>query len=170
MRCHGDYHFCGVAFGVKQRVLGRSVGYGVGLDEELASYPFGYRVLLDLDFGVLDAVEGLLLACGLCYTCGVFSVSVGTVRSEVVTYLFRFLRLGLWLGLRCRRLFSRVASGGYSPEKTATMAIGSPVATMLMVVAVWPLLHFTKFLPVFGVAVSVRVVPLATSVPLSMVS
>ena len=126
------YHFCGVALGVKQRVLGGSVGYGVCLDEELASYPFGYRVLLDLDFGVLDTVEGLLRACGLCDARGVLSVAVGAVRSEVVAYLFR-----LWLGFGLRLwLVTRVFAGDYSPAKTATMAIGSPVATTLIVAVV----------------------------------
>lgn len=160
-----------LALGVVERVLGRSV-CGRGRDDvELTSHPFGYGIILHFDLSVLVVSEGFLLTCGLCDARGVLSLSVGGIRSEVVTYLFGLLRLGLlWLGLWCRRLVSRVASGCYSPEKTATMAIGSPVATMLIVAEVWPLLHFTKFLPVFGVAVSVRVVPLATSVPLSMVS
>ena len=157
-----------LALGVVERVLGRSV-CGRGRDDvELTSHPFGYRVLLHFDLSVLVVSEGFLLTCGLCDARGVLSLSVGGIRSEVVTYLFR-LWLGLGFGLRLW-LVTRIFAGDYSPEKTATMAIGSPVATMLIVAEVWPLLHFTKFLPVFGVAVSVRVVPLATSVPLSMVS
>ena len=149
-----------LALGVVERVLGRSVCGRRRDDVELTSHPLGLGVRLHLGLGVLDTVEGLLLARCLDRSVAVLGLAVRAVRSEVVTYLFRFIRC----------LFSRLIPGGYSPEKTATMAIGSPVATMLMVVAVWPLLHFTNCLPVFGVAVSVRVVPLATSVPLSMVS
>jgi len=162
LRCRRDSYLNSglLALGVVERVLGRSVCGRRRDDVELTSHPLGLGVRLHLGLGVLDTVEGLLLARCLDRSVAVLGLAVRAVRSEVVTYLFRFIRC----------LFSRLIPGGYSPEKTATMAIGSPVATMLMVVAVWPLLHFTNCLPVFGVAVSVRVVPLATSVPLSMVS
>ena len=138
LRCRRDsYQNSGLlALGVVERVLGRSV-CGRGRDDvELTSHPLGLGVRLHLGLGVLDTVEGLLLACGLDRSVAVLGLPVSAVRSEVVTYLF-----GL---IRC--LFSRLIPGSYSPTslKMAVMLIGSPVATMLMVAVVWPLLHFTN--------------------------
>ena len=122
--CEGyrDVHL--VAFCIEERVLGGTVGFGCGDDVELTADPLGFRVLLHFHFDVLLFVEGLLLAGGLCYASGVLSVAVGRIGCEVVTNLLGFLLLGLGLG--CRRLVSRVASGCYSPKgaKTATALSG----------------------------------------------
>ena len=138
LRCRRDsYQNSGLlALGVVERVLGRAVCGRRRDDVELASHPLGLGVRLHLGLGVLDTVEGLLLASRLDRSVAVLGLAVGAVRSEVVTYLFRFIRC----------LFSRLTPGSYSPTslKMAVTDIGSPVATMLMVAVVAPVLHFTN--------------------------
>lgn len=142
----GHRDACGCAFSVVERVLRRSVGLCVSGYPELLSYPGGFAILLHLDFDLPVVTDFVLLARQLGNARGVLRLAVCAVAGEVV--LLASLYFGTivnWRVVVASALFIRLVPGGYSPENRAVMAIGSPVATMLVGLAVEPLLHFTNW-------------------------
>ena len=73
--CHRDAY--GLTFGIVERVLGLTVGCCISGNPVFAAYPFGYAVLLDLDFDEPVIANLLLLARLLGYARSVLRCAVG---------------------------------------------------------------------------------------------
>lgn len=135
--CDGYLNTYGIAFGIVERIFRLSVGYCVGSNPELLSYPVGYTVLLNLDLDE-PVIAGLfLLTCLLGYTSRVDCLTVGGIRGEVKLLTnFYFWAFVNWRVVVASALVIRLVPGDYSPEKIAVKYIGSPVVTTLIVALV----------------------------------
>jgi hypothetical protein len=137
--CDGYLDTYGITFGIVERIFRLSVGYCVGSNPELLSYPVGYTVLLNLDLDE-PVIAGLfLLTCLLGYTSRVDCLTVGCVRGKVVLLTnFYFRAIVNWRVVVASALVIRLVPGSYSPAalKRAVILIGSPVVTIVVGLAV----------------------------------